>query len=306
MKSKDSQVVSAPREKSSGFSRITFLETGGHGRITARMACAVESAARLNPDWTVYLLSVAHGEEALKDNATSSFSQLLTSIPNVVMGTIKPQEVFQGTPLESWYESGILNKSAYPVEHLADALRLAVVYKEGGVYLDIDVIVMRSLDSLPPCVCQAPVNGGDMVGNAFFAFHRGDPFLLYLMETARKVYKPREWSSIGPLLLRQATLARCRAKTVKRILGHRCGGDEGFTVMPHWIFMPISAGDWKLHFAANASRQVWIMSAGSYVIHFYNALSSKTHAVPGCFYREAAELYCHDSLQLSLVINGVF
>ncbi|KAL1417278.1 hypothetical protein MTO96_027010 [Rhipicephalus appendiculatus] len=206
IKNKDSQVVSAPREKSLGFSRITFLETGGHGRITARMACAVESAARLNPDWTVYLLSVAHGEEASKDNATSSFAQLLGSIPNVVMGTIKPQEVLQGN-------------SAWAV----------------------------------------------------------------------------------------ATLDRCRAKTVKKILGHRCGGVEGFTVMPHWIFMPISAGEWKLHFSANTSRQVWIMSAGSYVIHFYNALSSKTHAVPGCFYREAAELFCHDSLQLSLDINnGVF
>ncbi|XP_037499927.2 lactosylceramide 4-alpha-galactosyltransferase-like [Rhipicephalus sanguineus] len=271
------------------------------------MACAVESAARLHPDWMVYLLSVAHGEEASKDNATSSFAQLLRAIPNVVTSTIRPQEVFQGTPLESWYESGILNRSAFPVEHLADALRLAVVYKQGGVYLDIDVIVMRSLDSLPPCVCQAPVNDGDMVGNAFFAFHRGDPFLLNLMERARKVYKPREWSLIGPLLLRQATLSRCKAKTVKMILGHRCGGVEGFTVMPHWIFMPISAHDWELLFTANNSRQAWIMSAGSYAIHFYNALSSNAHALPGCFYREAAELYCHDSLQLSLDINnGVF
>ncbi|XP_037557593.1 lactosylceramide 4-alpha-galactosyltransferase-like, partial [Dermacentor silvarum] len=140
-----------------------------------------------------------------------------------------PKEVFQETPLELWYESDILNKSAFPVEHLADALRLAVLYKQGGVYLDIDVIVMRSLDSLPSCVCQSPVENGDMVSNGFLAFSRGDPFLLYLMLRAREVYRPEEWSSIGPQLLRRVTLAQCGARDVKTLLGRRCGGDTGFT-----------------------------------------------------------------------------
>ncbi|XP_075556408.1 lactosylceramide 4-alpha-galactosyltransferase-like isoform X2 [Dermacentor variabilis] len=303
----DAWTVSAPRKRS-GFSRIFFLETGGHGLITARMACAVESAARLHPSWTVYLLSVAYGEEASKGNATFAgpFARMLRTIPNVVMSAIRPKEVLQGTPLESWYESGILSKSAYPVEHLADALRLAVLYKQGGVYLDIDVIVMRSLDSLSSCVFQAPVNNGDMVANSFLAFHRGDPFLLYLMQLARQVYRPRAWSSIGPLLLRRATLARCGAERVTALLGRQCGGDAGFTVMPHWMFLAVSANDWQVFFTANASRQAWLMSDRSYAMHVYNKFSSKVHAVPGCAYREAAEVFCHGSLQLSLDINGIF
>ncbi|XP_075556856.1 lactosylceramide 4-alpha-galactosyltransferase-like [Dermacentor variabilis] len=148
---------SVPPE-TAGFSRIFFLETGGSGSLTARISCAVESAARVHPRWTVYLLAAASGY-ASRRNVTFAgpFAQVLRSIPNVVVDVVRPNEVFEGTPLESWYESGILSKSAYPVEHLADALRLAVLYKQGGVYLDIDVIVMRSLDSLPPCVCQSPV-----------------------------------------------------------------------------------------------------------------------------------------------------
>ncbi|XP_054927583.1 lactosylceramide 4-alpha-galactosyltransferase-like [Dermacentor andersoni] len=325
----DAWNASAPRERS-GFSRIFFLETGGHGLITARIACAVESAARLHPNWTVYLLSVAYGEEASKGNATFAgpFAQMLRTIPNVVMSAMRrlkknanirvlpyflplhcreqPNEVFQGTPLESWYESGILSKSAYPVEHLADALRLAVLYKQGGVYLDIDVIVMRSLHSLPPCVFQAPVNNGDMVANSFLAFHRGDPFLQYLMQLARQVYQPRAWSSIGPLLLRQATLARCGAQRVTALLGRQCGGNAGFTVMPHWMFLAVPADHWQVFFTAKASRQAWLMSDRSYVMHVYNKFSAKVHAVPGCAYRQAAEVFCHGSLQLSLDINGIF
>ncbi|KAH7933925.1 hypothetical protein HPB49_019307 [Dermacentor silvarum] len=222
------------------------------------------------------------------------------------MSAIRPKEVFRETPFEPWYESGILNKSAFPVEHLADALRLTVLYKQGGVYLDIDVIVLRSLDTLPPCVFQAPVNEGDMVANSFLAFHQGDPFLLNLMGLARQVYRPRAWSSIGPWLLRRGTLARCGAKRVTELLGTRCGGDTGFTVMPHWMFLAVPAGDWKMFFTTSARRRAWLLSDRSYAMHVYNKLSSKVRAVPGCAYREAAEVFCHGSLQLSLDINGYF
>ncbi|XP_037574962.1 lactosylceramide 4-alpha-galactosyltransferase isoform X1 [Dermacentor silvarum] len=297
---------SAPSQRLE-FSRIFFLETGGHGSLTARIACAVESAARMHPHWTVYLLSAASGD-ASQANVTFAgpFAQMLRSIPNVVMNVVRPNEVFQETPLESWYESGILNKSAYPVEHLADALRLAVLYKRGGVYLDIDVIVMRSLDSLPPCVSQSPVENGDMVSNGFLAFRRGDPFLLYLMLRAREVYKPEEWNSIGPQLLRRVTLARCGVREVKALLGRRCGGDTGFTVIPHWMFLPVPYDRWQSFFLANASREAWLMSSASYVMHVYNKMSSKAPAVPGSAYRQAAETYCPDSLRLSLQMQDTF
>ncbi|XP_050036152.3 lactosylceramide 4-alpha-galactosyltransferase-like [Dermacentor andersoni] len=297
---------SVPPE-TAGFSRIFFLETGGPGSLTARISCAVESAARVHPHWTVYILAAASGY-ASQRNVTFAgpFAQVLRSIPNVVVDVVRPNEGFQGTPLESWYESGILSKSAYPIEHLADALRLAVLYKQGGVYLDIDVIVMRSLDSLPPCVCQSPVENGDMVSNGFLAFRRGDPFLLYLMQRVCEVYRPKEWSSIGPKLLRRVTLARCGARQVQALLGRRCGGDTGFTVMPHWMFLPVPYDRWQSFFVANASREAWLMSSASYVMHVYNKMSSKAPAVPGSAYRQAAEIYCPDSLRLSLQIQGTF
>ncbi|KAL3232007.1 hypothetical protein MRX96_023093 [Rhipicephalus microplus] len=211
---------------------------------------------------------------------------MIKSIPNVVASVIKPQEVFQDTPLEAWYESGILDTSAFPVEHLADALRLAVVYKLGGVYLDIDVIVMRPLDSLTPCVCQSPVENGDM----------------YAACTGRK-----SGASIGPKLLRLVTLERCGAQQVKELLGRRCGGDDtGFTVLPHWMFLPVPFDRWEAFFVANASREAWLMSSASYVMHVYNKMSSKTPAVPGCAYRQAAEAHCPDSLRMSLEKLGTF
>ncbi|XP_077485097.1 lactosylceramide 4-alpha-galactosyltransferase-like [Amblyomma americanum] len=293
----------APREKS-GFSRIFFLETGGRGALTARIACAVESAARLHPRWTVHLLSAV--SSSTNSITSGSFVEVLRSIPNVVLSDIKPKEEFEGTPLQPWYESGALGKSSHPVEHLADALRLAVLYKRGGIYIDIDIIMMRPLDSLPPCVCQSPVEGGDMVSNGFMAFHRGDPFLVKLMKRAAVEYRPEEWASIGPVLLRRVALAHCGRLHVKELVGRRCGGDAGFTVVPYWTFLPVPYDQWQVFFAANTSEEAWLMCTASYVMHVYNKMSSRVPAEPGSAYRQAAQAYCPESLRLSLNLSGNF
>lgn len=44
-----------------------------------------------------------------------------------------------GTPLEQFMALDKLSKSSYPIEHTADILRILVLYKYGGVYLDLDV-----------------------------------------------------------------------------------------------------------------------------------------------------------------------
>lgn len=42
-----------------------------------------------------------------------------------------------------------LNKT-FCLEHMADMIRYLSLYKYGGVYIDLDVISVRSFDSLPP------------------------------------------------------------------------------------------------------------------------------------------------------------
>nr|XP_050036152.2 uncharacterized protein LOC126533010 [Dermacentor andersoni] len=80
---------SVPPE-TAGFSRIFFLETGGPGSLTARISCAVESAARVHPHWTVYILAAASGY-ASQRNVTFAgpFAQVLRSIPNVVVDVVR-------------------------------------------------------------------------------------------------------------------------------------------------------------------------------------------------------------------------
>lgn len=294
------------QEQHSGYSRIVFLETGGRGELSARQACAVESAARLHPSWTVHLISVP-GKHGYRGRAKNSFAHVLRPLPNVLMHEIKPEEAFRGTPLESWYESGALNKSAYPVEHLADALRLAEIFNRGGIYLDIDVVVMRSLASLPlPFVSQSPTKNGDMVSNGFLGFQAGHPFLLALMRRASRVYKPNQWATIGPELLRMEVLSLCGGQNITALVGRPCNRTDPFTVLPHRFFLPVEFSQWTLFFNASASREAWSKCGESYVMHVFNKMSSRAPAVRGCAYRQAAKMYCPNSLRQSLTVIGSF
>ena len=51
------------------------------------------------------------------------------------------------TPLEAWLRSGKLEKSGFRLTHTSDVLRFLTLWKYGGLYLDLDVIVVKSLRS---------------------------------------------------------------------------------------------------------------------------------------------------------------
>lgn len=73
-----------------------------------------------------------------------------------------------GTPIEELEESGTIYTSQFYVEHLADLIRLAILYKYGGIYLDTDFIVLKSFDSIAPTFFATEVV--DLVTNCAIGF----------------------------------------------------------------------------------------------------------------------------------------
>lgn len=54
------------------------------------------------------------------------------------------------TPLADWLSSEKLFMSQYLNSHVSDFLRYLSLYKFGGTYMDLDVIVQKSLDDIEP------------------------------------------------------------------------------------------------------------------------------------------------------------
>lgn len=99
----------------------------------------------MNPSMTVYLLFVSRSEFS---NSTREIVRHLFNYPNVRIHHIDPQKYVKDTPLDVWYTSGILKKSHWPVSHMSDMLRYLTLWKYGGIYLDLDIVVTSSLEDL--------------------------------------------------------------------------------------------------------------------------------------------------------------
>ncbi|CAN7937929.1 unnamed protein product, partial [Ixodes hexagonus] len=282
------------------YRNIFFLETSREGNLTGRMSCAVESAARLHPNWTVILMTA---ESSRQQERSNHFFNLLRGISNVVVRSFEPSQVLEGTPLSSWNYSGALKLSPHRVAHLADMVRLAVIYKNGGIYMDLDVVVLRSLEGLRNCVSQTPTQEQDMTANGFLIFDRHHPLLQDCMRRVRWRYRPKDWSCIGPSLVKEAILSRCNASSVQEVVNGFC---PGVRVLPYNLFLPIYYKDWHAFFDPNKSSEVWRASHDSYVMHVYNALSWKTPAPRECAYAQAAQKYCPLSWELSTSTLGYF
>ena len=124
--------------------------------------------------------------------------------------------------LANFVESGRLNESAhFRYAHESDLLRLVVLSRHGGIYLDTDLLLLRPLDDV---VLSNPVLGveyfndpmresktfgGIRLNNAFMGFpHPGNPFLDWVMTRVDASYNPKEWAAIGPDLITEGYKAQ--------------------------------------------------------------------------------------------------
>lgn len=122
---------------------IFFHETScsKEATLTARQACAVESAARMNPNRAVYLFYLSPSELSPK---SETFYHLLIRYKNIKIRRILVKDYFANTPLEQWYKSGTLETtSKWPTSHMSDVLRYLTLWKFGGIYLDLDVVMIK-------------------------------------------------------------------------------------------------------------------------------------------------------------------
>lgn len=114
-----------------------------------RQSCAIESAARANPDWDIFVL-FASPRGLWNDSSipTPLFIEILQTYPNVYLRNIDLWAFADETPAAGWLNNGELFKSRYLREHVSDLLRLLTLYKFGGTYLDLDTVMIKSLNDL--------------------------------------------------------------------------------------------------------------------------------------------------------------
>lgn len=144
---------------------VYFIETnsGREHSIDSHQACSIESAgeklqlftlrashiapclsAIAYPERKIYVMLLTKTNEAQLNY--SSLYRVITSYGNVKFKYLNIHEFSKNTPLEAWAKTDELEKSEFVISHTSDALRYLTLWKFGGTYLDLDVIVAKPTD----------------------------------------------------------------------------------------------------------------------------------------------------------------
>lgn len=196
-------------------------------------------------------------------------------IENVNVNFLDLHEFAKDSPLESFIKSGRLQSSKFIVSHTSDALRLLVLWKYGGHYLDSDVIVKKRLNLLP--LNSACDDTCDTVNGAVLNLdHKkvGRKWSVKFMTEMSNTYNGSVWGNNGPLLITRVLRESCGTNSTAQMIEK--GDCEGFHVLPNKFCYPITGLDWEKFFGEQFSKQTLHAVKGSTVVHFWNNLSKKT------------------------------
>ncbi|KAL0321223.1 UNVERIFIED_CONTAM: Lactosylceramide 4-alpha-galactosyltransferase [Sesamum radiatum] len=146
--------------------------------------------------------------------------------------------LFKNTPAQAWYNQlmlGNVNPGEVPLgQNLSNLLRLGLLYRFGGIYLDTDVIVLKSFRGLKNAIGAQTIDldtgKWSRLNNAVMIFDEGHPLLYKFIQEFALTFDGNKWGHNGPYLV---------SRVVSRVTG-RPG--YNFTILPPMAFYPV---DWS-------------------------------------------------------------
>ncbi|XP_059428427.1 uncharacterized protein LOC132162179 [Corylus avellana] len=241
-----------------------------------RELLAVDTLFKVHPEGCLMIVSdtmdTKRGYNILKPLLDREF-KILAITPDVPF-------LVKNTPAEGWLEelkSGRKDPGYIPLfNNLSNLVRLAMLYKYGGVYLDTDFIILKDFSGLRNAVGAQSVDSSTRawtrLNGAVMIFDINHPILLdFLLEFAT-TFNGNRWGFNGPYL-------------VSRVIS-RVGNTPGYniTVLPPKSFYAV---DWnrisklfrKPHTMAEAQ---WVddvvanlYNGGTYALHLWNKRSKE-------------------------------
>ncbi|GFY91832.1 alpha 1,4-glycosyltransferase family protein [Actinidia rufa] len=183
------------------------------------------------------------------------------------------------TVAESWFNR-LRNGDVDPGEvslgqNLSNLLRLALLYKFGGVYIDTDVIILKSLSKLRNVIGAQTIDletgNWSRLNNAVMVFDKGHPLLYKFIQEFALTFDGNKWGHHGPYLV---------SRVVSRVKG-RLGFDFG--ILSPIAFYPVdwSRIDGLFWGPRNETHSKWLsgklnhIRSQSYAVHLWNRQSRK-------------------------------
>lgn len=241
----------------------------------SRELFSIESLFKIHPKACLTILSRTldsiHGNKILKPFHNRGFKvQAIT--PNLMF-------LLKGTPAENWFNElrkGKKDPGEIPLfQNLSNLMRLAILYKYGGVYLDTDFILLKPLNGLRNCIGAQSMDFSTKqwtrLNNAILIFDKNHPLLLGFIKEFALTFNGNRWGHNGPYLV---------SRVVERLGKKR--SSLNFTILPPLAFYPVywNKVDGFFRKPKNQGEEKWVeaklnqMNGETFGVHLWNKQSS--------------------------------
>lgn len=206
-------------------------------------------------------------------------------------------DLIRDTPAEVWFNDirkGIRNPGEIPFpQNLSNLIRLAVLYKYGGIYLDTDFIILKNLEGLRNSIGAQSVDlfgNWTRLNNAILVFDRNHPILYKFLEEFASTFDGNVWGHNGPYLV---------SRVVEK-LDKRDEFDYNLTILPPVAFYPVSWAKVAGFFARPSGRvgERWVrakirqLNRSSYGVHLWNSQSRGVEIEEGSIMERLISDHC--------------
>ncbi|CAK1596550.1 unnamed protein product [Parnassius mnemosyne] len=262
---------------------IYFCETSCKGGLNSRQACAIESAAKANPARQIYVFFNSPIKNYILERSNLI---LLQKYNNIKLLRVLITKFADGTPIESLIYTGALNKSLWGVEHTADVLRYLILYKWSGIYLDTDMVVVRSFDSLTENWAgkesDAAVN---IAALAFSDDEIGRRVAEAIISEIKENYRGDLWAYNGPGAITRVLKNICNTTDLNQMTPEKC---KGFSVYAQNYFYPVHWSEKEKYFESGRVLD----TPNTYTHHIWNKLTHGLKVPNDSKYANLARVYC--------------
>ncbi|XP_034474390.1 lactosylceramide 4-alpha-galactosyltransferase-like [Drosophila innubila] len=278
---------------------IFFLETScphnPHSlQLTARQACAIESAALHNPNFQVFVL-FASPRNHPQDNSSGINEPLIDAIlsyPNVQLRQLNLMRYAADTPIDDWFKDGQLFRSSYMVVHISDLLRLVTLYRFGGIYMDLDVVFLRSMENVP--LNYAGAESDTHIANGVMSLAPtgfGHQFAASCLREFQRNFDGSDWGHNGPGVITRVAQRICATKNITMMLKDRkrC---LGFQVFERNAFYAVPWVNWRHFFEPQFLKETLEKTKDSFLIHVWNKHSYQHPVTVDSAYGKIAAQNC--------------
>ncbi|XP_063714638.1 alpha-1,4-N-acetylglucosaminyltransferase-like isoform X2 [Symsagittifera roscoffensis] len=232
------------------------METSGKSYLDSRQSCSVESAALKSE----LISKVLFKSPTLDLSKSDSLCELYYNYDNVEFYTTDLGELLRGTSAEG-LEERVARVVEHRTVHYSDIARMAAGYKYGGTYLDLDVIVLRSLKHLKdyiviengkpallmshsdsPCNIPEKSQRGRKINPGQFHFTAGHQFPWAVLEDVNRTYDAQrnDRGQTGP---RISSRVAKKMYHIRELLNTQLTFSEGiknFSIIPDFTYMAAS------------------------------------------------------------------